>query len=340
MGAENSTSGFTRIDAFPTDPAASTDSDHDGVPDEWNPGRSAEDSTTNLTYLDAFLTDPAASKDTDSDLIPDEWNPGRSSEDSTTNLTYLDAFPTDPAVSKDTDGGRVPDEWNPGRSLLDSTTRLTNLYAFPTDPAASMDTDGDGHPDAWNPGNSQAHSTTGLTLDHHPTDATRWEKISAEQVTTEQFIIILLLIGVIIASIIGILVFFRLKAQPIEDVFIITNEGLLLAHKSKELRPDMDDDIFSSMLTAIQNFVKDSIKERSDYGIKKLDFGRSYVFIKQGKYVYLAVVLTGDMPANLDIKLDHTISKIENKYGHILKNWDGIADKVEGVQALLDELMK
>jgi hypothetical protein len=45
-------------DAFPLDRAASVDTDGDGYPDSWNPGRSQSDSTTGLT-LDAFPTEAA-----------------------------------------------------------------------------------------------------------------------------------------------------------------------------------------------------------------------------------------------------------------------------------------
>jgi hypothetical protein len=53
-------------DAFPLDRAASIDTDGDGYPDSWNPGRSQADSTTGLT-LDAFPADSAC------------WNPGHGS---------------------------------------------------------------------------------------------------------------------------------------------------------------------------------------------------------------------------------------------------------------------
>ncbi|XXY46550.1 hypothetical protein WME91_41775 [Sorangium sp. So ce269] len=46
------------IDAFPLDPAASIDTDHDGYPDAWDPGRTQADSTTGLV-LDAFPLDSA-----------------------------------------------------------------------------------------------------------------------------------------------------------------------------------------------------------------------------------------------------------------------------------------
>lgn len=86
------------LDAFPNDPAASVDTDGDGAPDYWNPGKSQTDSTIGL-YLDAFPIDPAASVDTDNDNYPDYWNPGKSQADSTTNLT-LDPYPYDPTNNK------------------------------------------------------------------------------------------------------------------------------------------------------------------------------------------------------------------------------------------------
>ncbi len=48
----------SREDAFPLDPAASVDSDHDGAPDAWNDGYGEADSTTGLV-LDAFPFDSA-----------------------------------------------------------------------------------------------------------------------------------------------------------------------------------------------------------------------------------------------------------------------------------------
>jgi hypothetical protein len=51
-------------DAFPTDKAASVDSDNDGHPDSWNEGMTEEDSTTSLE-LDRFPDDPDRWNDTD-----------------------------------------------------------------------------------------------------------------------------------------------------------------------------------------------------------------------------------------------------------------------------------
>lgn len=46
------------VDAFASDPAASLDSDRDGYPDDWNPGKAESDSTTGLTR-DVYPSDSA-----------------------------------------------------------------------------------------------------------------------------------------------------------------------------------------------------------------------------------------------------------------------------------------
>jgi len=95
-GETDSTTGL-ELDAFPSDSGKwaessdghqsdnnetdkdETDSDGDGVPDKNDP----------------FPTDPAASVDSDSDGHPDTWNPGMGPEDSTSGL-ILDPDPNDP----------------------------------------------------------------------------------------------------------------------------------------------------------------------------------------------------------------------------------------------------
>ena len=72
------------VDAFPSDPAASIDTDGDGFPDEWNKGQTKDNSTLNL-IIDAFRYDPSASIDSDNDGYPDRWNDGMDQGDSTTN---------------------------------------------------------------------------------------------------------------------------------------------------------------------------------------------------------------------------------------------------------------
>ena len=47
----------------------------------------------------------------------------------------------------------------------------------------------------------------------------------------------------------------------VEDVFLLNHkDGLLIKHETRRLRPDVDTDILSGMLTAVQAFVKDALR--------------------------------------------------------------------------------
>lgn len=75
-------------DAFPNDPAASVDSDGDGYPDRWNPGKSQKDSTSSPPLeLDEVPFDPDEHKDSDGDGVGDN----------------KDVFPDDPNEWSDLD---------------------------------------------------------------------------------------------------------------------------------------------------------------------------------------------------------------------------------------------
>lgn len=152
----------------------------------------------------------------------------------------------------------------------------------------------------------------------------------------------ILFLAAVIAIVIAFVAFFLWKRRQsnIEDIFIVTNNGLLLAHRSREFSPDRDSDILSSMLTAVQDFVKDSFKEKSKYGLKRLDFGDSVIHIKHGKYVYMAVVLSGEEPPDFDESLGKTLGKIESQYGEALSEWEGELEKVRGMKDMLDDLLK
>jgi Leucine-rich repeat (LRR) protein len=104
-------------DAFPTDPAASIDTDGDGSPDSWNPGKTQGDSTTGLT-LDAYPTDPSENTDSDGDGLGDN----------------ADAFPNDPTESVDCDNDGIGDNADTSKFCMPTTL---NYQGYLTDNAGT-----------------------------------------------------------------------------------------------------------------------------------------------------------------------------------------------------------
>jgi PKD repeat protein len=83
-------------------------------------------------------------------------------------------------------------------------------------------------------------------------------------------------------AVVGGMVLVARRRYLIDDVFIIFQDGCLISHDSRRLRPGVDDDLLSSMLIAIQEFVMDSFKDEEETGINRLDFGEKKVLVERG----------------------------------------------------------
>ncbi len=124
----------------------------------------------------------------------------------------------------------------------------------------------------------------------------------------------------------------------VEDVFLLSKSGLMISHETRRLKPDIDEDILSGMLVAIQEFVKDSFKDEGEVNLNMISFGDKNIFIQRGKYLLLAAVLRGNLEQHTRTKLEHVLDKIENKYAAILENWDGDVERFRGVREILREI--
>ena len=134
----------------------------------------------------------------------------------------------------------------------------------------------------------------------------------------------------IIAAILGLLVYRALV--PVDEVFIIFQDGQLMAHQTRRIKPGMDDDILASMFVAIQMFVKDSFKDESSTALNRLDFGNKKILVEKGESFYLAVVLHSDRTGSVPKRMRTVIEDIQMNFGPALKAWDGDLEKVRGVK--------
>jgi ribosomal protein L32 len=102
----------------------------------------------------------------------------------------------------------------------------------------------------------------------------------------------------------------------------------------------MDDEILSSMLVAIQDFVKDSFKDESSTHLQRLDFGEKKILVERGDSFYLAVVLNSQRAGNVPHRMQAVIEDIHQEYGEAMREWDGDLEKVRGVKDQTDKLFK
>ncbi|UCF07884.1 MAG: hypothetical protein JSW28_09630 [Thermoplasmata archaeon] len=125
----------------------------------------------------------------------------------------------------------------------------------------------------------------------------------------------------------------------VEDAFLITNSGLLIRHVTRELKPGVDDDILTGMLTAVKDFVKDSFRENEEGELDELQYGRLRIIIEYGREVYLALVVRGQESRYLRPEMKNSLKLIHRKYGRIFEGWDGNLAKVRGIENILKPLV-
>lgn len=136
----------------------------------------------------------------------------------------------------------------------------------------------------------------------------------------------------------------EIKVEPeetylVEDVFLIHGDGRLIAHHSRKFREEIDEDIFSGMLTVVQDFVKDSFKSRTRIGMKRLDFGDSKILIERSPHTFLATVLVGQEPKLLPLYMLQVLKEVEDRYGVVLEKWTGLLHNLEGIDEIIKKLL-
>ncbi len=134
----------------------------------------------------------------------------------------------------------------------------------------------------------------------------------------------------------------RSRRPAIEEAFLIHRDGVLLYHLSRSIggEGEKDRDILGAMLTAVQDFVKDSFKYGENRDLNKLEFGDYRVLIERGKHIFLAVVLsttTGE--AEVRRKVRRVIDDVEAKFGAELEDFSGEMDPILGIRDLVKRLV-
>jgi len=144
-----------------------------------------------------------------------------------------------------------------------------------------------------------------------------------------------------ILAVINIAGFFMiLRSSPtiIDEIFLMTPDGLLLKHYTRRLRPDQDEDILAGMLTAVQTFIKESFDE-SGGRLKEIKFENYDIVISHSKHVVIAAIISTKKPEKLRNQLKLVTEDIEHRYGKKLINWSGDRAELGEVDVLMKRLL-
>lgn len=130
------------------------------------------------------------------------------------------------------------------------------------------------------------------------------------------------------------------QASPtiIDEIFLMTPDGRLLKHYTRRLKPDQDDDILAGMLTAVQNFIKESFEEAGGK-LKEIRFENYDIFISHSQNVVIAAVISTKKPEKLRAQMKLVTDDIEQHFGHKLSNWAGDKADLVGVDTIMKKLL-
>jgi len=111
----------------------------------------------------------------------------------------------------------------------------------------------------------------------------------------------------------------------VEQMFLIhSDSGLVLQHVVAKDVIIQDPDLVSGMLTAIQDFVRDSFHSETEDNLETLRMGSDRsVWVEKGEQAFIAAVVKGTPPVELRTSYRELIEEIHLKAGSALTDFDG-----------------
>jgi OOP family OmpA-OmpF porin len=130
----------------------------------------------------------------------------------------------------------------------------------------------------------------------------------------------------------------------VEHVFLIHRKtGLLLEHAAAPQVASQDPHLVSSMLTAIQDFVRDSFSEAGEGSVRALDslrLGDLTLWCEEGPLAFLVAVIRGNPPEALHGLLRDTLTRVHEELRGPLMEFDGDAAPLGDLRTRLEVCLK
>lgn len=114
-------------------------------------------------------------------------------------------------------------------------------------------------------------------------------------------------------------------------IFAVNRAGMLMAQASSG-EGDMDADIFAGMLSAVQDFVRDSFGRDGGSGLGRLEYGDMTILMEHGRDLFLATVFTGCEHRDMRPFMKQALERIEAGNPGLASGWSGKASDAKPVQ--------
>lgn len=127
----------------------------------------------------------------------------------------------------------------------------------------------------------------------------------------------------------------------VEQVLLIHKEtGLVLQDIEVETVTVRDPDLVSAMLTAIQDFIRDSFSVNTGSSLDTLEFGNLTLWVEDGPKAVLACVIRGVAPSALRTLMQYKLEKLHVIFERELVLFEGDQTLFEGAKSHLEECLQ
>ena len=138
----------------------------------------------------------------------------------------------------------------------------------------------------------------------------------------------------------GEIVLLRSLLYRVEQVFLIHKEtGLLLRHEVAQSAVIRDADLVSGMLTAIQNFVRDSFGSAEAEDLENMQVGEFQVWVQHGPSALLACVVRGIPPREFGSMIQDRLERVHEQMAAGLEHFRGDATPFEATRPILQSCL-
>jgi len=132
--------------------------------------------------------------------------------------------------------------------------------------------------------------------------------------------------------------FDSIDIPKVDEVFIMTADGMLIQHFSYKDTSMVDEDILASMLTVVQNFIQDSFGGSG--GLKKLELGNFTILIEKGEYLSVVVISPEKDVEPLMKPISMMVMHMEQMNTEVLKDWNGDQGAFTGMEDAVAKLVE
>ncbi len=126
----------------------------------------------------------------------------------------------------------------------------------------------------------------------------------------------------------------------VEQVFLIHRQtGLVLCHVFPQSIAAQDPSMVAGMLSAIQQFVRDSFDSKNEETLGSLNVGELEVWIEESPDAVIAAVIRGHAPSDYRLAMKEALEEIQQRYSSALEDFKGDAAPFRSAEDVLSRLL-